>query len=72
LPLIKDIEREMDKETSFNKEYFLSQENIKEAKRSDPMQQRVMATKRKNKMWKPEKMGHSKILSFILCGTDIS
>jgi hypothetical protein len=31
LPTIKDIEREMDKETQFNNEYFLSKENIKAA-----------------------------------------
>jgi hypothetical protein len=68
LPTIKDIEREMDKETQFNNEYFLSQENIKAAKRTDPTQTIVMASKRKNKMWKPDKMGHSKVLSFILKG----
>ena len=63
LPDIKDIEREMDKETQFNNEYFLSKENIKAAKRVDPMQTNVMSTKRKNKMWKPDKMSNSKVLN---------
>lgn len=37
LPSIKDIEREMDKDESFNHEYFTSKEQIKKAKQTDVM-----------------------------------
>jgi len=63
----------MRKEKEFNNLYFLGPENLKEVKRADPNYAKIFfGTKSIKKIWKPEKLGHSKILSFILDGVDIT
>jgi len=57
---------EMDKEADFNNTYFTGKAQVKEAKKVDPIQVNIMKQKRKKKMWKPEKLGQSKLLRFIL------